>query len=139
MKKIHIVKSSKYAGDKLLTEVAGEVFSYLGEEYEVSVKFACEVCIRKLNKQYRGKDEPTNVLSFNTDEKTKDGDILICEAVVEREAAALNHTPLELDLLYLVHGMLHLAGYDHTNEAERAKMEAAEEAILHKVGIDIKR
>lgn len=134
-----IVKPSKYVGDKLLLEVAGEVFSYLDEEYDVSVKFACENCIRSLNKEYRGKDEVTNVLSFNQDNDSKNGDIVICEAVVERESTELGYSVEDLDLLYLIHGMLHLAGYDHTNAADRAKMEGVEQEILSKVGISISR
>jgi probable rRNA maturation factor len=125
--------------EKLLTEVAEEVFSYLSEDFEVNVKFACENCVRKLNKQYRGKDEPTNVLSFNIDPESKEGDILICESVVAKEATELKHAPKDLDLLYLVHGMLHLAGFDHTNDTERVKMETVEEEILSKVGISISR
>lgn len=134
-----IVKPSKYIDEKLLQKVAEEVFSYLGEEFEVNVKFACENCIQGLNKQYRGKDEPTNVLSFNQDDETKNGDIVICEAVVKREAVNLGYEVRDLDILYLVHGMLHLAGYDHENDSDRAKMEAIEEEILNKMDVNIIR
>lgn len=134
-----ITKPSKYVEEKLLTAVAGEVFSYIGENFQVGVKFACADCIRKLNKQYRGIDKPTNVLSFNTGEDSKNGDILICEAVVEQEAERAGYNPAELDLLYLIHGMLHLAGFDHESSSERAKMEKIEAEILNKFGIIIKR
>ncbi len=134
-----IIKPSKYVEEKLLRKAAEEVFSYLGEEFNVSVKFACENCIRELNKKYRGKDTLTNVLSFNNEEGKKDGDIVVCEAVVEKEAAELKFSPSELDLLYLVHGMLHLAGYDHTKVRNRDKMEAAEKEIMARIGIEILR
>lgn len=132
-----IVKPSKYVDRKLLENLTQEVFDYLGEEFSVSVKFACENCIRGLNKEYTGKDEPTNVLSFTDD--TGGGDIVICESVVEKEAKKLKYFESDLILLYFVHGMLHLAGFDHTNEEERAKMEKAEEAILSKIGVKIER
>lgn len=134
-----VVKPSKYLQEKLLADVAEEVFSFVGEKYEVGVKFACENCIQKLNKEYRGIDKPTNVLSFNASEDNKDGDILISEAVVEREAAESGHKAEDLDLLYFVHGMLHLAGFDHQELFDRAKMEKAEAEILNKFGIDINR
>lgn len=134
-----IIKQSKYVEEKLLQSVAEEVFSYLGQEFAVGVKFACESCIQGLNKQYRGKNEPTNVLSFNLGSESWDGDIVISEAVVERESKDLGHSPLELDLLYLVHGMLHLAGFDHTSQADRAKMETAEANILKRVGVNLPR
>ena len=139
MGKLNIIKPSKYVSDKLLTEVAGEVFSFLGEEFKVGVKFASENYIRSLNKQYRGKDEPTNVLSFNNEEYSKNGDIVICESFVEGEAKELKIEVSDLELLYLVHGMLHLAGFDHTKPVERDKMEETERDILAKVGIKMKR
>lgn len=134
-----IIKPSKYVEQKLLTDVAGEVFSYIGINFEVGLKFACENCIQKLNKQYRGIDKPTNVLSFNEDDKSSNGEILICETVVAREAAELGRAQRELVLLYLVHGMLHLAGFDHQNIKDRDKMEKVEKTILKKFEINIER
>lgn len=136
---LNVVKPSKYIDEKLLQRACEEVFLYLGEEFEVSIKFACENCIRGLNKQYMGKDESTNVLSFNHDDDTKDGDIVICETVVENEAVELKYEPKELSLLYVVHGMLHLSGYDHKKTEDRVKMELAERNILSKLGVKIER
>lgn len=136
---ITIVKPSQYLDKKTILRVAAEVFSFLGEEFEVGVKFACENCIRGLNKQYRGKDEPTNVLSFNNEEHNKNGDIVICESFVEGEAKELKTAVSDLELLYLVHGMLHLAGFDHTKPGERVKMEKIEKAILNKIGLEINK
>jgi len=136
---ITFVKPSQYLDKKTILRVAAEVFSFLGEEFEVGVKFACENCIRGLNKQYRGKDEPTNVLSFNNEEHNKNGDIVICESFVEGEAKELKTEVSDLELLYLVHGMLHLAGFDHTKPGERDKMEEIEKNILAKVGIKVER
>lgn len=134
-----IVKNSKYVSGATLRRISKEVFSFVGEEYDVGVKFACENCIRGLNKEYRGKDEPTNVLTFNVDDSSKDGDIVICEAVVLKESELLRYKTSDLIALYFVHGMLHLAGFDHQKVLERAKMEKIEEEILNKVGVKIER
>jgi len=136
---LRIVKTSKYIDKKLLENAVKEVFSYLDEEFEVNVKFVSEDYIHDLNKKHIGKDEPTNVLSFNHDNNSKGGDIVICEAVVGCEASKFNYKPEELSLLYMVHGILHLAGLDHTNEVDRAKMELVENKILSKLGVKIER
>lgn len=136
---LNIVKSSKYLKKELLLKVCGEVFSYIGEEFEVNIKFACKNCIQELNKKYLGKDKPTNVLSFNHEKDVKSGDIIICESVVEIEANKLNYRPEEITILYVVHGMLHLAGFDHKKDKDRVKMELIECSILKKLGIEIER
>ncbi len=125
--------------EKLLRNACEEVFSYVGGEFEVNIKFACKNYIRELNKQYMQKNKPTNVLSFNHDNNTKNGDIIICESIVEHEASNLGYKPEEMLLLYVVHGMLHLSGFDHKNEEERAKMEGIEQSILNKFGVKIER
>lgn len=136
---LSIIKPSKYVTEKLLQKAVEEVFSYLDEKFEIGVKFACENCIRGLNREYRGKDETTNVLSFNTDDTSKNGDIVICESVVEKEARELGYPEKDLILLYFIHGIFHLAGFDHINNEDRDKMEKAEEEILSKMGVQIER
>ncbi len=86
---------------------------------------------RALNRAYRGKDYPTNVLSFVYEDEPVTGDLVICLPVVRREAKAQGKT-LRAHLAHMVvHGMLHLQGYDHeTGAAEAARMEARERAIL---------
>lgn len=106
-----------------------------------------EVCIRlvdhdeiqALNKQYRGKDKPTNVLAFPADfPKGVDipflGDIVICPAVIEKEASEQNK---ELNAHWahiVIHGCLHLLGYDHIDSREAEVMETLETQLLSLLG-----
>ncbi|WP_333681283.1 rRNA maturation RNase YbeY [Dyella sp.] len=95
---------------------------------------------RALNRTYRGKDYATNVLSFPTDlppgvRLPLLGDIAICAPVVRREAAEQDK-PITHHWAHLtVHGVLHLLGYDHIEEAEAEKMEALETRVLKGLGI----
>lgn len=91
---------------------------------------------RELNREYRHKDYATNVLSFPYETEPRlAGDLVICPEVVAREAAEQGKT---LDAHYahlVVHGMLHLQGFDHeTNEKDAAEMENAERKILAALG-----
>lgn len=101
-----------------------------------------------LNLQYRGKDKPTNVLSFAADlppallaaeagvaESLPFGDLLLCWPVVVAEAAAQGKALLDHAAHLVVHGTLHLAGHDHEEPAAAAAMEALEVAILARLGI----
>jgi len=88
-----------------------------------------------LNKEYRGKDYATNVLSFPYDtEPVVSGDLVICPDVVAREAAEQNK-PLAAHYAHLVvHGMLHLQGWDHENDDDAQAMEEEETEILAAMG-----
>jgi probable rRNA maturation factor len=88
-----------------------------------------------LNAEYRGKDYATNVLSFPYDtEPVVMGDLVICPAVVAREATEQNK-PLDAHYAHLtVHGMLHLQGWDHENDADAQDMEDKEREILAALG-----
>jgi len=95
---------------------------------------------RQLNRDYRQKDYATNVLTFEYGpDETQDaapmtGDIVLCAPVVAREAAEQDK-PLEAHYAHLVvHGMLHLQGYDHEDEAEAAVMEALETFVMMRLG-----
>ena len=101
---------------------------------------------QQLNLQYREKDKPTNVLSFPSDipeemlallDAEPLGDLVICIPVVLQEAAEQHKKPLDHFTHLLVHGVLHLLGYDHeTCEADAEEMEALEIAILKKLTIE---
>ena len=90
---------------------------------------------RELNKEYRGKDYATNVLSFPYEiEPVVMGDLVICPEVVAREAAEQNKA-LEAHYAHMtVHGMLHLQGWDHENDDEAQEMEDEEREILAALG-----
>jgi probable rRNA maturation factor len=86
---------------------------------------------RRLNRQFRGQDHATNVLTFVYPEtRPLSGDIVLCVPVIASEAR-VQHKPLKAHYAHLViHGMLHLQGYDHTHKRDAKKMEALESAIV---------
>ncbi|MCL2499367.1 MAG: rRNA maturation RNase YbeY [Defluviitaleaceae bacterium] len=105
------------------------------EDYELSVIFASSEEIRRINNNYRGIDDETDVLSFpGFPGSPALGDIVICMEVAERQAREYGHTP-ERELAFLaVHGLLHLMGYDHDTPEEEKRMCAAQEEILRMIG-----
>jgi len=109
---------------------------------ELSVVFSDDAHIRTLNAGWRGKDKPTNVLSFPAFPHVPGGplppmlgDIVLAAETVAREAA-LEDKPLENHITHLViHGLLHLLGYDHETDAEAEEMEAIERVALARLAI----
>jgi probable rRNA maturation factor len=102
---------------------------------EVSVVLTDDASIRRLNREFRGIDKPTNVLSFPQAPGPLLGDIVLAAETVAREAA-LAKKPLEAHITHLVmHGFFHLLGLDHDTEAEAEAMEALERAALQRMGI----
>jgi probable rRNA maturation factor len=100
---------------------------------ELGVRVVGSAESRRLNCRYRGKDKPTNVLSFSGDARLL-GDLVICAPVVRAEARAQGK-PLQAHWAHLVvHGALHLIGYDHEREAEAKRMERREVAVLRLLG-----
>jgi len=111
------------------------------EGSELSVLFCDDAMIRQLNKDWRGKDKATNVLSFpalqpeGTDGPRLLGDIALAFETTQREAAA-EGKPLEEHVAHLlVHGFLHLLDHDHETTAEAEAMEQLETRILARLGI----
>ena len=101
---------------------------------EITVRFVDEIEGRSLNRDYRGKDYATNVLSFIYSSTPVQGDLVICAPVVAREAQDQGKA---IDAHYahlIVHGALHLQGFDHEVEAEAQAMEARETEIVIKLG-----
>lgn len=100
----------------------------------VALRIVDEAEGRSLNRDYRGKDYATNVLTFAYGGEPLSGDIVICAPVVAREAAEQGIT-LEAHYAHLtLHGMLHLQGYDHETDAEAVTMESVESFIMHRLG-----
>ena len=104
---------------------------------ELSIMLTDDAHIQTLNKDYRGKDKPTNVLSFPIAPPAPMlGDIVLAKGVIAQEAKD-KAISFEAHLTHLlIHGFLHLQDYDHQNEAEAAIMEALEIQALAKLGID---
>ncbi|WP_377893850.1 rRNA maturation RNase YbeY [Alteromonas sp. R78001] len=109
-------------------------------EQEVTVRFTDDEESQTLNHEYRGKDKPTNVLSFPFEvppgiEMNLLGDLVICVPVIMREAQEQDKTPTNHYAHMVIHGILHLLGYDHIDDADADIMEAKEIRILASLNI----
>ena len=93
----------------------------------------------RLNGRYRGIDAPTNVLSFPSGAEVPGeqvlGDVVVCAPVVEAEAQAQNKRPADHYAHLVVHGVLHLRGFDHATDGEAQAMERLESIVLGEIGI----
>lgn len=135
-------KGLKRQFDRLLSAVCESL--NLEEERTVSIVLADDVFVRKLNKEYRGKDKPTNVLSFPQDtgddpiaalESGSYGDIVLALETVQKEALEQEKSFDDHLSHLIIHGFLHLLGYDHEDDRSAAEMENLEIAILNRFGI----
>jgi probable rRNA maturation factor len=112
---------------------AGEAIGRRAAGGELGVRVVGAAESRRLNCRYRGMDKPTNVLSFAGDACLL-GDLVICAAVVRSEAREQGKS-LQAHWAHLVvHGALHLIGYDHERAAEAKRMERREVAVLRRLG-----
>ena len=120
---------------KIFSTVAKKVL--LGENREtetLSLAFVGKEEMQKLNKKFRKKDKPTDVLSFDLKQAGYLGEIIICPDVVKENAKKYGVTAKSEMLKVFVHGILHLCGYDHEkSEKEAEEMEARQEKYLSKV------
>lgn len=109
-----------------------------GKPAVVDVSMVGDAEIRKLNRRYRGKNEVTDVLSFGYAKGRADvglGDVVICLSQVKRQAKRKGKLVREEFALMVVHGMLHLLGYDHATLAEERTMFGLQQEILMRTGI----
>jgi len=104
-------------------------------EGELSLVLSDDAQVQVLNRDYRGKDKATNVLSFPQSGLLL-GDIVLARETVAREAADKGATFEAHTAHLIIHGWLHLQGFDHEGDAEAAQMEAIEIAALATLGID---
>lgn len=110
----------------------------LGQSAQVTIRVVNAAEARNLNGTFRGRNYPTNVLTFIYHDPGDDalqGDIVLCAPVVAREAREQKKTLAHHYAHLTVHGVLHLAGYDHEQQADAGRMEAIEVAILASLGI----
>ncbi len=112
-------------------------------DYEVSVSFVTNEEIHGLNRDYRGVDRPTDVLSFPLDDEDEVfgemdillGDIVIAMEIAKEQAEEFGHS-LMREVVYLtVHSMFHLMGYDHETDEEKQVMRGREKAVLKELGV----
>ena len=101
---------------------------------EITLRYVAEAEGRRLNRDFRGKDYATNVLTFAYQQRPLAGDVVICAPVVAREARAQGKALAAHHAHLLVHGLLHLQGFDHERAADAARMEARERRILALLG-----
>lgn len=104
-------------------------------ESEISIVFADDAFIRDLNKRYRNKDKPTNVLSFPQDGGTSLGDVVLAFETIKKESREQNKKLKDHAAHMLVHGTLHLMGMDHENDGEAEEMESLEILVLKGLGV----
>lgn len=109
-------------------------------QYEMSIVLADDAFVRELNRNYRNIDKPTNVLSFPAEDEGVQGprmlgDVVLAFETVQREAAEAGKPARDHLAHLIVHGTLHLLGYDHEEAPEAEKMEALERKILAGLGI----
>lgn len=116
----------------------------VSKDVEVCIRIVSKAESHTLNRQYRQKDKPTNVLSFSYDDEVifdEDentpahlGDLVICADIINEEALAQSK-PVRAHWAHMViHGTLHLQGFDHQTEADALAMESLEVALLEKLG-----
>jgi len=127
--------------DQDITRWVLSALSDKSEHAEVCVRLVDEPEIQALNETYRGKNKPTNVLSFTVDipseiETDLLGDIVICAPVVYAESQMQNKQYHDHFAHMIIHGCLHLLGYDHTTDEQADIMEPLEVTLLNKMNID---
>lgn len=124
--------------------VALEIMAFIGspENAQLSMVFCDDESIKELNNQYREKNEPTDVLSFPIElenfipEVRMLGDIVISTDTAKRQAEEFKHPVIAEIVILLIHGLLHLHGFDHIKDDDRVVMRAKEADVLrHLVGL----
>ncbi len=114
---------------------------YPDHRFEVNITVCDDETIHAINKEHRGIDRPTDVLSFpfydfdTPDQMTLLGDIIISRDTAYRQAEEYGHSPKREFCFLAAHSALHLLGYDHETDEERVVMEAKQKEILEKLGI----
>ena len=129
----------------LLEQAAQEALRSVGTspEAEITIVISGDAQLQELNRRFLGIDAPTDVLSFPEDFIDPDtenpylGDIIISQERAEAQAQAGGHTVSDEVQLLVVHGVLHLLGYDHSETEDKDEMWAIQSQILHALGVQI--
>jgi probable rRNA maturation factor len=124
---------------RLMARWAHAALGTRGTGCEMALEIISAPRMRSMNRRYRGKDKPTNVLAFPAAPSPGVrprplGDVLICAAVLRREARAQGKSEEAHWAHLVVHGTLHLVGYDHEEVRDAARMERREVAVLKRLG-----
>ncbi len=145
---ISIVIQDPYQGlisDQVLCAAAAEVLKISGitDSPSLSVRITNDGELKDLNLRFRGIGKPTDVLSFGADFVDPDsgsrylGDVVISFPQAKKQAKDRGHTAVEELQLLVIHGVLHLLGYDHDTEENKEKMWSRQEDVLVRLGISI--
>ena len=127
---------------RFIKSIVDHALNSLGrDDAQVNVQIVDAKTIKSLNSQYRDKDAPTNVLSFGSDlpewvGSNLIGDIVLCPAIIQKEATQFNKSLNSRWAHMLVHGTLHLLGMTHDEEQKQNEMETMEQKIMHELGYD---
>lgn len=118
-----------------------EISTGTPQDFELTIRLVNNEESQQLNNQYRNKDKPTNVLSFPFEvpegiEMNLLGDLIICIDVMKEEAQVQNKALFDHWAHLVIHGCLHLVGFDHISDEDALEMESLEIAILAKLGIN---
>lgn len=134
-----IIQSDRWSGEELdwerLVTLVFAAHEGIEEDRAIALVLSDDEQVQELNRDYRGKDKPTNVLSFPSDEPDEWGDIILSYQTIAREAAAQGKSFQDHTTHLLLHGVLHLLGYDHENPEEAEEMESLETALLSQLAI----
>ena len=131
--------SATIPGDEQLHAWVSAALQRRQGEHEITIRIVDESESQAMNKKYRCRDRPTNVLSFPADlppgvDHPLLGDLVICAPLLEREATAQGKESQAHWAHLVIHGVLHLLGHDHQQPDEADEMEALETAILASIG-----
>jgi probable rRNA maturation factor len=135
-------KYSSYIDDSKIRHAVRKTLEYSksSDQISLTIVFQEDELLRRMNKQFLEIDAPTDVLSFPADYKDPEtqenylGDVLISVPRAIEQASAGNHTVEDELQLLVVHGVLHLLGYDHIEETDKERMQAAQSTILQLLG-----
>ncbi|MDA9556257.1 rRNA maturation RNase YbeY [Vibrio sp.] len=138
---IAVEKSSDLPSIEQFNHWLTHALSVRDKDSELTIRIVDSEESQALNHEYRGKDKPTNVLSFPFEvppeiELNLIGDLVICQPVVEVEAKEQNKTLTAHWAHMVVHGTLHLLGYDHIDDTDAIEMETLEINILAELGFE---
>ena len=129
------MKSLQNLSEKIFTLACATAGIDAPKNAEISILLVDVEEMRLLNHEWRGRDYATNVLSFPTGDMELIGDIVLCDSVIKDEARDMGKT-YDAHLTHmLLHGALHLLGFDHETRADAERMEAIEIKALKKIGI----
>jgi len=137
----NVSKSSHVPGQELFQKWIDTVLQSSIEDSEIVIRIVDESEMIQFNEQYRNKEGVTNILSFPFDipegvDSDLLGDLLVCAPVVECEAQQQNKQLEHHWAHIIIHGILHLLGYDHINDEDAEEMEALEIQLLKKIKIN---